>query len=580
MRIRHLLTAVACALATALAPGLGAMGAPVAAGPPGPTLLTAPTLQDGDLDFTVVRLAGADRYGTAASITSRFFAPGVPVVYVANGTSFPDALSAGPAAGRASSPVLFVRGDGIPTATKNELTRLRPGRIVVVGGTSVVTGTVLEQLRPYTTGTVTRVSGGTRFDTSAAVSRSAFPSADVVYVSTGRNWPDALSAGAAAVVQGAPVLLSDTTVVPAVVLAEIDRLNPSRIMLVGGATAVSETAAGQLRTIAPTERVWGDDRYRTALAVSTRVFGPDRPGVSIATGLAFPDALAGVPATRHTRGPILLARPTGIPGSGELDRLTPTTAYLLGGTQSLPVEVARAAQRERGVCWAGPTLLGGSQQVLTTVPGTDSRKMAFTLDMGGNLAGATGIVDFLVENQVCTTFFPTSIMADTTEGRRVMAKIAAHPELFEVGNHTVHHCDLVNGGGGSPSSAPCARDMTQSFVRSELSLAEPVIERLSGTESRPLWRPPYGAQNAWVRDQAAAVGYPVTVMWARDTIDWDPATTTAQIVSRTTSPLPPSGAIVLAHLGGFRTGDALPQIVSVLRANGYTMTTVSDLRDG
>lgn len=276
----------------------------------------------------------------------------------------------------------------------------------------------------------------------------------------------------------------------------------------------------------------------------------------------------------------MLARTTSLPYVGELDRLTPGTAYLLGGRGVMSIDVDRAVQRERGVCWAGPTMLGGSQQVLSTVPGVSGRKMAFTLDMGGNLAGATDIVDYLVEHQVCTTFFPTSIMADTTEGRRVMAKIAAHPELFEVGNHTIHHCDLVNGGGGSPSGAPCQVPMTQTFVRHELSGAEPVLERLAGMEIRPLWRPPYGAHNAWVRDQAAAVGYPVTAYWARDTIDWDPGTTTAQIVARTTSPLPPTGAIVLAHLGGFQTGEALPQIVDILRANGYTMTTISDLRDG
>lgn len=45
-------------------------------------------------------------------------------------------------------------------------------------------------------------------------------------------------------------------------------------------------------------------------------------------------------------------------------------------------------------------------------------------------------------------------------------------------------------------------------------------------------------------------------------------------------PVAPTGAIVLAHLGGYRTGEALPTIVRVLRDNGYTMTTVSDLRDG
>ena len=574
MRIRPLLSTLVCALALAVVPGAGG-----AAGTA--RLPQAPVLQDGDLDFSVHRLAGADRYGTATDVAAQFFAPGVPVVYVANGTSFADALGAGPAAAHQSGPVLFTKSDTLPAATRSALTRLRPGRIVVVGGTAAVGGTVLATLREYTTGSVTRLAGADRFGTAVSVSRAAFPGgADVVYVATGRNWPDALSAGAAAVVQGGPVLLSDTTHVPAAVLAELDRLAPTRIMLVGGTSAVSDAAAAQLRTVATTERLSGSDRYRTALAVSQRVFGPGRPGVTVTTGLSFPDALAGVPATRTTRGPVLLASTTGLVGSGELDRLTPTTAYLLGGTSALPVDVARAVQRERGVCWAGPTLLGGPQRVLTTVGGVSGRKLAFTLDMGGRLDGAAEIVDFLVENQVCTTFFPTSIMADSAEGRRVMARIAEHPELFEVGNHTVHHCDLVNGGGGSPSGAPCQVPMTQTFVRSELSLAEPVLERLSGVESRPLWRPPYGSQNAWVRDQAAAVGYPVTVMWARDTIDWDPDTTAAQIVSRTTSPLPSSGAVVLAHLGGYRTGEALPRIVQVLRDNGYTMTTVSDLRDG
>src|SRR5690606_9335485 len=158
-----------------------------------------------------------------------------------------------------------------------------------------------------------------------------------------------------------------------------------------------------------------------------------RPGVTLASGLTFPDALAGVPASEHTRGPILLARRGSLPHVGELDRLTPTTAYVLGGTAALSVEVAKAAQRERGVGWSRPDYTGGTPQVVTTVPGTTSRKMAFTLDMGGRLEGAAEIVDFLVANQVCTTFFPTSLAADTAEGRRVMAKIAAHPELFELG---------------------------------------------------------------------------------------------------------------------------------------------------
>ncbi len=581
MRLGHLLVAAAAVV--------GLVAGPAVAGPPGDAAqrtaaaMAAPTLQDGDLSFRVERLAGSDRYATAAAVSRRFVPAGTAVAYVTSGSVFTDPLAAGPAASRTGGPVLYVSRDRVPAATAAELTRLRPGRIVVVGGRASVGDAVLGALDAYTAGSVTRVSGPDRYTTAVAVSSTAFPDgARTVYVASGEVFTDALSGGAAAVVQDAPMLLTPSSTLPPEVVAEVRRLNPARIVLVGGPATVSEGVAAQLRSLATTERVHGADRYATSLAVSRRVFGTSRPGVQLASGALFTDANAGVPAAEYTRGPILLVRPTGLPSGygAELDRLTPGTAYVLGGTATLSVEVPKAAQRERGVCWAGPDYTSGTKQVLSSVSGTTSRKIAFTLDMGGRLDGATGIVDFLIANQVCTTFFPTSIMADTTEGRRVMARIRANPHLFEVANHTVHHCDLVIGGGGSPSAAPCDRAMTASFVRSELTDAEVKLKALTGLSTKPYWRPPYGSHNTFVRDNAAAVGFPITVMWNRDTIDWRTDTTEAQIISRTTSPLPPSGSIVLAHLGGYRTGAALDDIVRILRANGYTMTTVSDMRDG
>ena len=57
---------------------------------------------------------------------------------------------------------------------------------------------------------------------------------------------------------------------------------------------------------------------------------------------------------------------------------------------------------------------------------------------------------------MCATIFPTGAAADTTVGRAVLAEVRAHPELFEVGNHTQHHCNLRDGGGGAacPATAP------------------------------------------------------------------------------------------------------------------------------
>jgi spore germination protein YaaH len=99
-----------------------------------------------------VRYAGADRYATAAMVSARTFAAGVPVAYIANGGAFADALAAAAAAGTLRGPVLLVKGSGIPAATATELKRLRPARIVVLGGAGVVSSGVQTALNAYATG--------------------------------------------------------------------------------------------------------------------------------------------------------------------------------------------------------------------------------------------------------------------------------------------------------------------------------------------------------------------------------------------------------------------------------------------
>lgn len=554
------------------------------------TVQVAPAQQEvaaaapaGALAFRLERLDGASRYATAARVSRRFFPAGAPVALVVTGRSYPSGLAAGPSGARLNGPVLVTKADILPSATKKELTRLRPGRIIVVGSTSAVSDTVRTQLRSYTAGTVTRVSGGDRYATAAALSAHAFPSgAAIAYVATGESFADGLAGGSAAAVQSAPMLLTQRTTLPASTRAELERLRPGRIMLVGNTTSVSSAVATELGTIALVERVAGTDAHQTALALSRRVFGTDRPGASLATARSWHDSLTSAATARYTRGPLLLTTGTGL-ASGtpkELTRLSPRRAYVLGGNDAQNPTVPRLVQRTLGVCWAGGRPAAGSQEVWHTVPGA-GRQVAFTLDMGGRLDPALDIVGYLAGNQVCTTFFLTGASADSAEGRAVIARIAASPHLFEIANHTYHHCDLVNGGGGSPSSTPCKVSMTRSFIQNEMTSTEKrLVPLMKGWPLRPYWRPPYGTHNASVRDAVASVGYTKTVHWNRDTIDWSTSTTTSQIVSRTTSPLPPNGTIVLAHLGGYRTLDALPQIVSILRSNGYTMTTVSDMRDG
>jgi peptidoglycan/xylan/chitin deacetylase (PgdA/CDA1 family)/LysM repeat protein len=231
-------------------------------------------------------------------------------------------------------------------------------------------------------------------------------------------------------------------------------------------------------------------------------------------------------------------------------------------------------------CSAGNRVPAGGIQTFTTVPGA-GHAVGLTLDMGGRLDPGVDILNFLIANEVCVTIFPTGAMTQTAEGQRIMAIIRAHPELFEVGNHTMYHCDLVRGGGGSPTLAPCAGvTPTADFIQNELTTAAAIIAQYSGQNPQPYWRPPYGSVNDAVRSAAAAAGYTKTFMWDIDTIDWKPISQggpTADGIATKVITNAQDGSIVLMHLGGYETLDALKKMVPGLRDRGFLLTSLSDL---
>ena len=292
---------------------------------------------------TPARISGSDRYATTAAVSSRHLRPNVPVAYVATGTSFPDALAAGAAAGVQGGPVLLTAKTYLPKATTDELTRLRPQRIVVLGGTAAVSAGVAGALDAYTAGQVTRVAGADRYATAAAVSRAAFaPGVPAAFVAAGETFPDALSAGPAAVKSRGPVLLTARGSVPQALRDELARLRPQKIYLLGGTSAVTDAVKQALQAYAPAPivRLSGADRFATAVAVSKTFF--NRPSAAyLATGTNFPDALSAVPAAGRAGSPLLLVGQATIPAPvrGELTRLFPPRTYLIGGTTTISNEV-------------------------------------------------------------------------------------------------------------------------------------------------------------------------------------------------------------------------------------------------
>lgn len=300
---------------------------------------------------TQLRLLGNDRYATSAKVSQEYFNEGVGVVYVATGESFPDALSAAPAAAHGGGPVLLTRRDALPEATSIELDRLKPLQIVVLGGTTAISDAVVTALDAKTEGAVTRLAGFDRYETSAKVTEAAFTTTGgTVYIATGVGYADALAgAPAAGALGGRPLLLVRPDGVPGFVANELARLTPQTIIILGGTSAVPTSTENQLKTFAPNViRRAGGDRYLTALAVSADFTAATK--VFLATGTNFPDALAAGSPAGLVPGPLLLVRQDCMQPEvdAEISRLNPDQIVVLGGP-----EAVSNATASRELCEAG-----------------------------------------------------------------------------------------------------------------------------------------------------------------------------------------------------------------------------------
>jgi len=294
----------------------------------------------------VERQYGNDRYETTAAAVEDAFAVEVPVAYVATGRNFPDALAAGAAAGAQGGPIILVDQNFIPALAATELERLNPQRIVVVGGPSIVSDYVGWLLAPFAGSSIVRISGPDRYATAAAISADAFaPNVPTVYVTTGQDWPDALAGVPHAARAGGPLLLTRRDTLPGSIAAELDRLNPGRIIVLGSAGVVSDGVMAALDaydTGGGVLRIGGLDRYDTASRISAFHHPGGAPLAYVATGANFPDALAAGPAAAVRGAPTLLVQANAIPGSTshELARLNMSRIILLGG----PSVISQAVQ--------------------------------------------------------------------------------------------------------------------------------------------------------------------------------------------------------------------------------------------
>ncbi|MDI6843789.1 MAG: cell wall-binding repeat-containing protein [Anaerosomatales bacterium] len=200
----------------------------------------------------VTRVAGADRYDTAAEVAAlaRSLKP-TTKAFVVSGESWADAAAVAPVAYRKGYPVLLVRRASVPTSTAGFLAGAKLSDVRIAGGSAAVDSSLDATIAAIAGGTVGRLAGDDRYATAAAVARWAlgegFTTAEP-YLATGLEFPDALATSALAGGRGYPLLLTRRDSVPSATKGFLSehKLAVQKLWLLGGLGAISDAGTKAL----------------------------------------------------------------------------------------------------------------------------------------------------------------------------------------------------------------------------------------------------------------------------------------------------------------------------------------------
>ncbi|ACU70726.1 Putative cell wall-binding domain-like protein [Catenulispora acidiphila DSM 44928] len=335
------------------------------------------------------RLGGADRVDTAVKVSGYNTADrgttvsshGANVVaktaVLSRDDQFADALSGNALAIAKGGPLLLTDRHKLSPEVAKELTRILPpgATIYLLGGEQALSPQVAADVTALGF-KVDRIGGTDRFATSVHIAQTIGGTPGSVAVATGKDYPDALTAGAG--VSGSStspkvttgvVLLTDGGALPKETKDYLAGIDPtvSKVYAVGG-PGVTAVATGEPSWHGKVTNLSGSDRYATAAAVAnsamfqTQNGGPVVPG--IATGRNWPDALSGGALTGRWGSPLLLADGGTLPASelGWLKQHAPLTKTGLSGlVGALPVFGGPVAVPDSVVKQVGVALYGAGK---------------------------------------------------------------------------------------------------------------------------------------------------------------------------------------------------------------------------
>lgn len=197
-----------------------------------------------------------------------------------------------------------------------------------------------------------------------------------------------------------------------------------------------------------------------------------------------------------------------------------------------------------------------SESIVLRHGNLDQKKIALTFDAGSDLTGIE-VLDIMKAHHVKATFFLEGAWVDQYPSH---AKRMAN-EGHEIGNHTYSH--------------PRATEISSSALIKDIQKGEQAIKAVTRVSPQPYFRFPYGAFNEVTLEAVGKAGYPYSIQWTLDTRDWEhPA---ADVIVDRIMEGASNGDIILMHIGGKNTAEAVEKVIPKLKDKGYQLVTLSEV---
>ncbi len=259
-------------------------------------------------------LIGSDRYDTAAKLSQSQFNTANTIMITNGGGALADGLAATPLATYKNAPLLLTEVNTLPEVTKSEIKRLSAKNAIIVGGTTVVNDSVIQQLKALGITSVERIGGADRYDTSLEIAKYIDKNCyDVnnVVISNGLGQADSLSIASVAGRDKMAIILVEKDKVPTNVYNWLQSESLENAYIIGGTTVISDNVLNTANEITSANitnnRLGGRDRYATNAMIIEKFYGDVINKTYITRGLQLVDALSAGPVAAINGSPVVLA---------------------------------------------------------------------------------------------------------------------------------------------------------------------------------------------------------------------------------------------------------------------------------